>query len=87
MAEDHFAASDLFYIVLNVFRIGSNDRAVVMIGGAFRFVAFIEQAGIEDEIHLLLDEPLNMSMGQLGRIAFRLAGDGLDAKFVDLAVR
>ena len=35
--------------------------------------------------NFLVDEPLHMSMGKLGGITFGLAGNGLDAKLVNLS--
>ena len=46
-----------FYIIFNVFRIGGDHGAVIMVSGLRAFVAFIGDAGIEDKLHTLADEP------------------------------
>ena len=83
IAQHRLAPADLLHIVLDVFRIGGDDGAVVMIVRALRFVPFIKQSGIEDEIHVLFNQPGHMPVGQLGRIAFRFAGNGLDAQLIN----
>ena len=55
-----------------------------MILGIGSLVPFIGNAGIEDKLHTLADQPADMTMGQLGRIAFRFTGNGLDPQFIDL---
>ena len=86
IAQDCFAAADFIHIILDVFRIGGDDRAVVMIAGIRRLISFVKESGIEDEVNTLLNQPGYMSMGQLGRIAFGFAGDGFDSQLID-AVR
>ena len=46
-----------FYVIFNVFRIGGDHGAVIMVSGLRAFVAFIGDAGIEDKLHTLADEP------------------------------
>ena len=61
------SSSMLFF---NVFRIGSNDRAVVMIVGVRRFVLFVRHARIPDGLDALLQQPHHMAVGNLCRITF-----------------
>ena len=86
IAQRCLSVSDGLHIVLDVLGVGGDDGAVVMVGGPLHLVPLIEQGGVEDEVHLLPDQPLHMPVGQLGGVALRFAGDGLDAQLVDLAV-
>ena len=83
IAQHRLAPSDFLHVILDVFRIGSDDGAVVVIVCPFRLVSLIEQRGIEDEVHSLLDQPCHMPVGQLGRITLRFTGDGLDAELIN----
>ena len=75
----------LLHIVLDVLGIGGDHGAVVMIAGLRLFIPLIRNAGIKDGPDALGDEPGYMSVYDLGRITFRLAGNGFDAQFVDLS--
>ena len=55
-----------------------------MVVGIRELIAFVWYAGIENEIHFFPDQPGYMSVGQLGRITFELAGDGFNAQLVNL---
>ena len=46
------------------------------------FLTFIENAGVENGLYALINKPLNMAVGKLGGIAFRLRGDGLHAQLI-----
>ena len=85
IAQHRLAVADGLHIVLDVLGVGRDDGAVVMVVGPLHLVPLIKQRRVEDEIHLLPDQPLHMPMGQLGRITFGFAGDGLDSQFVDFA--
>ena len=49
-------------------------------------VALIKQSGVKDKINALLNQPGHMTMSQLCRITFGFAGNGFNAKLVDLTV-
>ena len=85
VAEGDLSLRDFLDIILDVFRVRGDDRAVIMIGGSLDFPALVEQSGIEDKVYLLFDQPLHMSVRNLGGIAFRLTGNGFNAEFVDLS--
>ena len=57
-----------------------------MVIGVLKFVALIKESRIENKGNALTNQPGYMTMSQLGGIAFRLAGDGLDAKLINFAV-
>ncbi len=86
IAQYHFTPADLIHIVLDVFRVGGDDRAVVVVVGLMKLIPLVKEGGIEDEIHLLADQPGHMAVGQLRGVAFRFAGDGLDSQLIDPAV-
>ena len=76
----------LVHIVLDIFRIGGNDRAVVVVDCIRELVALVRDTRVEDELHTVTDQPGHMSVGKLGRIAFGFTWDGLNTQLVDLTV-
>ena len=58
-----------------------------MVVGFRELVSFIKQCRIEDKIYLLVDQPHDMSVCELCRIAFGFARNGLNAKLIDLTGR
>ena len=76
---------ELFHIVFDVFCVGGNHRAVVVVACLRCLVALVRNARIEDIAHTLTDQPGNMAVHQLCRVALRLTRDGLDAKLIDLS--
>ena len=84
MPEGNLSVHDFLHIVLDVLRVGGDDRAVVMVVCVLVFIPLIEKGGIENKIGMsLLDQPLHVSVGDLGGVAFRFGGDGLDAHLVN----
>ncbi len=81
----NLAGIDFVYIILNVFRIGRNDGAVVVVAGIGKLIALVRNTRIKNPCHTVLNQPGNMSVGQLGRIAFGLTGDGFNAQFINLS--
>ena len=77
--------SEFLHIVLDILGIGGDNGAVIMIVGPLHLVPLVKQGGVEHEIHVLPDQPCYMAVGKLGGIAFGFAGDGLNAKLVNLA--
>ena len=57
-----------------------------MVIGALYFVALIKQGGVEDKGNVLLNQPCDMPVRQFRGVAFRLAGNGFDAKLVNFSV-
>ena len=84
IAEYDVAAAEFINVIFDVFRIGSDDRAVVMIVGIREFIPFIGNAGIENILHTLTDQPGHMAVCQLRRVTLRLAGNGFNTKLVNL---
>ena len=51
VAEQDFSAADLLHVVLDIFRVGCDDGAVIVVVGLMEFVTFVEKRRIEDKIH------------------------------------
>ena len=81
------SVGDGLHIVFQVFRIGNHDGAVKMVLRRGGFFLLIEDTGVEDGLYPLFHQPLHMAVGQLGRIALRLRGDGFHTQRVQIAVR
>ena len=47
-------------------------------------VAFVRDAWVEDKFHTVTDQPCDMSVSKLGRVAFGFTWDGFDTQLVDL---
>ena len=62
-------------IVFDVLGVARDNRAVVMVARAVIFLALIGNAGVEDGLHAVLDEPGHMAVRNLGRVALRLRGN------------
>ena len=75
---------DLLHVVFNILRVGSDDGAVEMIARLRRLVPLVGNAGVEDGLNILGDEPGDVAVDQLGRIALRFAGNGLNAQLIEL---
>ena len=86
IAEFHFPAANFLHIVLDIFRIGCNDRAVVVVVGIRSLVSFIEECRVEDERNALFNEPGHMTVGKLCRITFGFTGNGFDAQRINVVV-
>ena len=87
IAEFHFAVRDLLHVIADVFRIGGDDRAVVVVVRRGKLCALIEEGRIENKIHPFFDQPHDVSVSDLGRIAGGLAGNRLYAHLVDPVCR
>ena len=59
---------ELIHIVLDVFCIRSNDRAVIMVDCIRELISFIRNTRIENKFHTFFDQPAHMTMCQLRRI-------------------
>ena len=81
-----FAVCDGFHVVFQILRVGDHDGAVVMILRAGGFLMLIEYAGMENGFDSLIDEPLDVTVGEFGGVALGFRGDGLHAQLVDFPV-
>ena len=70
MKEINLSVYDRINVVLDIFRVGSYNRAVVMIVGFGKFIPFIWNTRIEDRLNAIVDQPLYMSVSQFCRITF-----------------
>ena len=64
-----FAVCDGFHVVFQILRVGDHDGAVVMILRAGGLLMLIEYAGMENGFDSLIDEPLDVTVGELGGVA------------------
>ena len=80
----HVTVGHGLHIVFQVLRVGDYHRAVIVVLGSRGLLVLVKDAGVEDSLDALVDEPLDMAVGQLCRIALRLRGDGLHAQLVNL---
>ena len=76
-----------FYVVFDVFRVGCDHRAVVVISCFRGFVALVGNARIENVGQSLADQPFDMTVREFCRVAFGFARDRFNTKFVDLSRR
>ena len=53
---------DVLYVVFQIFRIGYDDRTVIVILGIRCFLPLIKHTWMKDRLDSLIDEPLHMSM-------------------------
>ena len=75
----------LVHIVFDVFRIGSDNRAVVMVYCIRELVALIGNAGIENEFYALFQKPAYMPVGHFCRITFGFTGNGFNSKLINFS--
>ena len=85
--ETNILFCQLFHIIFNILRIGGNHRTVVVVSSVRLFVPLIGNAGIENSLHALGNKPGDVSVDNLGRIAFRLAGNGFNSQLINLSGR
>ena len=71
-------------VVLEVFGVGDDDRAVEVVLGVAGFLVFIEHAGVEDGADAAVDEPLDMPVGELRGVALGFRGDRVHAALIEL---
>jgi len=57
-----------------------------VIVGVLKFITFIKESGIENEIDLLVNEPADMSVSQLCRVTFGFTRNGFNAKLINLTI-
>ena len=62
-------------------RIVGHHRAVVVVVGVVDQVLLVAHARVENRLHALAEQPLDVAVHQLGRVADVLGGDRLDARF------
>ena len=81
MKEINLSVYDRINVVLDIFRVGSYDRAVVMIVGFGKFIPFIWNTRIEDRLNAIVDQPLYMSVCQLRRITDSLGMESIPSSY------
>ena len=73
------------HIVFDIFRIGSDNRAVVMVYGIRELVALIRNTGIKNKFYALFQKPAYMPVSHFCRITFGFTGNGFNSKLIDLS--
>ena len=68
----HFSPGDRLHIVFQVFRVGHDDRAVVVVLSSGTLLPLIKHTGVENRFNPVVDQPLHMPVGKLRRVTFRL---------------
>ena len=81
-----FAVCDGFHVVFQILRVGDHDGAVVMILRAGGLLMLVEHAGVENGLDALVNEPLDVTVGEFGGVALGFRGDGLHAQLVNFSV-
>ena len=74
-------------VIFNIFRIGGDDRAVVVVACLRKLGALIRDARVENVFDAFFYKPLDVSVCELCRIAFRFTRDGFDTEFIDFPGR
>ena len=74
----------LVHVILDIFRIGSNDRAIVMVDCIRELISLIRDTWVEDKFHAIADQPCHMSVSKFCRVALGLTWDGLNTQLIDL---
>ena len=75
----HAVFTQLRHVGADDERIVGHNRAVVMIVRVGHEVLLVAHARVEDGLDALVDQPLDMAVHQLGRVADVFGGDGFDA--------
>ena len=76
---------EFIHVILDVFCIGSNDRAVIMIDCIRKLITLIRHARIENKFHAFFDQPADMSMCKLCRITFGFTRNRLNTQLINLS--
>ena len=75
----HVVLAQLRHVGADDERIVGHNRAVVMIVRVGHEVLLVAHARVEDGLDALVDQPLDMAVDQLGRVADVFGSDGFDA--------
>ena len=83
----YFAVRDRIDVVFQIFRVGDDDRAVVVVLRVFCLLMLIEHTRMEDGLDAVVDEPLYVPMRELCRVALRFRRDGVHSKLINFSAR
>ena len=75
----HVILAQLRHVGADDERIVGHDRAVVVVVRVGHEVLLVAHARVEDGLDALVEQPLDMAVHQLGRVADVFGGDGFDA--------
>ena len=82
----NLVVTEFFDIIFDIFTVGGDDRAVVMVIGVLYLSTLIRNTRIEDIVNALADQPGHMTVGKLSRITFGFTWNGFNTKLVDLTI-
>ena len=77
--------SNILDVVFEILGIGDHNGAVKVVLSIFRLLMLIEDAGVEDGTESAINQPLDVSVRELGRVALRLRGDGIHPALIEPA--
>ncbi len=66
----HLSLCHGLHVIADIFCIGDNHRAVIVVLSLAGLLMFIEDTGMENGLDALLYQPFHLTVGQLGRVAF-----------------
>ena len=55
--EFDFRVIQLVNVILDIFRVGGDDRTVIMVDGVLKFLTLVWDTGVENVFHALFDQP------------------------------
>ena len=87
MVEFHVVFAEIFcHVLIDDFRIGSDNRAVVMIRCSYILFVLVVNAWIENSFNIVLHQPFDVAVNQLGRITCSIGGYGIHPVFIHLLI-
>ena len=85
MHEIDVTMYDCINVVLDIFRVGSYDRTIVVVIRVCKFVSLKRNTRVKDMFYSLVDQPLYMSVSKLCRVTLGFAWNGFNAQLVYLS--
>ena len=61
--ETNLSICYFVHVILNILRVRSDDRAVIVVISIWKFIALIWNSRVENKVNFLAYEPANMTMG------------------------
>ena len=78
---------DCINVVLDIFRIGSYDRTIVVVIRICEFVSLKRNTRVKDMFYSLIDQPLYMTVSKFCRITLGFAWNGVYSELINLSCR
>ena len=80
----HIPCKHILQIVPDIFGVGNDHRAVVLVLGTGVLLVLIEHTGMENGFYPFVDQPLDLPVSKLGRITLRFGGNAIHTQLVNL---